>query len=142
MTPTPSIITDEKIIKYNIKTLDFDIEDELKARSIPFTSWGRILVTSATNQYTYNFSDDATASEIEKNLVKNEVIKGPRVIIVWSNAIKPVLSSKIELLKDYSLEIVTEDWDFWIFGDHWILEKYHEGELILINFDSTLKSFL
>lgn len=114
--------------KYSLRSIDFDIEIEAKKRNIPIQSWGR-LDLSKTNHKNYKFTNDPEACTILNGIISDEKIHG-NIIIIWSNADFAEMASDIKFLQDFTMEILTEDWDVWIFGENWIVEKYHEGELI------------
>jgi hypothetical protein len=114
--------------KYNLKLIDFDIEEELNNRKIPTTSWGRLSLPE-NGKETYKFTDDLHAGKIIKEIFSTKIFD-KNATIIWSNANLVEISCNTEFIKDFSEEIVTEDWDFWIIGENWILEKYHEGEVV------------
>ena len=49
--------------------------------------------------------------------------------IFWSDSNKHSVKCKIGIALKFLHDIAAEDWDFWIFGDNWIIEYYHEGIL-------------
>lgn len=114
--------------KYAIELVDFDIQREFNSLGIPITSWGRPIFPKEKREV-YEFTNDANASKIVKEIISGEN-KTKKLTIVWYDANIAEIQSNIQFLKDYAAEIFTEDWDCWIFGEGWILEKYHEGELI------------
>lgn len=114
--------------KYSLSPIDFDIETEAKKHNIPIKSWGR-LDLSKKNHKNYKFTNDSEACDILNKIILEQKIQED-ITIVWSNADFAEIKSNIRFLKDFTMEILTEDWDVWIFGESWVIEKYHEGELI------------
>ncbi|WP_152969558.1 hypothetical protein [Paracidovorax avenae] len=114
--------------KYNLKLIDLDIEKELNNRKIPITSWGRLNLPENKKE-THKFTDDLHAAKIIKEIVSTK-ISDKTAVIIWTNANIAEISCNIDFIKDFSIEITIEDWDFWIIGENWIIEKYHEGEVV------------
>ncbi|WP_139160529.1 CDI toxin immunity protein [Paracidovorax valerianellae] len=114
--------------KYSLSPIHFDIETEAKKRNIPIKSWGR-LDLSKKNHKNYKFANDSEACDLLNKIILEQKIQED-ITIVWSNADFAEIKSNIRFLKDFVMEILTEDWDVWIFGESWVIEKYHEGELI------------
>ncbi len=114
--------------KYNLKLIDLDIEKELNNRKIPITSWGRLNLPENKKE-THKFTDDLHAAKIIKEIVSTK-ISDKAAAIIWTNANIAEISCNIDFIKDFSIEITIEDWDFWIIGGNWIIEKYHEGEVV------------
>jgi hypothetical protein len=53
------------------------------------------------------------------------------VLLIWSNAARPILRVPFAALRACGAEILDEDLDVWIVcpSQGWCIEKYHEGEL-------------
>ncbi|KMM77356.1 hypothetical protein ACP93_00405 [Xanthomonas sp. NCPPB 1128] len=110
------------------EVVGFDIEEEAGKRAIPVTSWGRLDFPDK-GRVAHAVADDMEASAIIREILSARSAECD-LTIVWSNADLAEIKCSARLVIDHALEIVTEDWDVWIFGDGWVIEKYHEGELI------------
>src|SRR5690606_34111997 len=53
------------------------------------------------------------------------------ILLVWSNAARPVLRVPFAALRACGAEILDADFDVWLIcpTEGWCIEKYHEGEL-------------
>lgn len=130
MTILPKFITKKIQEKFEITPKFSDMEEMIKERGLLVHSWGRINIESSNNKELYRFNDDDEASEILINIIKEKYLKG-RVEIFWSNAETCPIECGIDFLEKFAKEIIYEDWDLWIFcKKDWIIEKYHEGEMI------------
>lgn len=132
MKKTPEFITDALKKEFNIVFLDFDLEEMITNRGLKIHSWGRVNHDSRLKKEIYEFNNDDEAARIVNNLISEKSLNGD-VEVVWANAEVLSIKCKIDFLKNYSNEIMCEDWDVWVFGSgQWVMEKYHEGELVFL----------
>ncbi|CAN7212531.1 hypothetical protein LJR129_000665 [Acidovorax sp. LjRoot129] len=132
MKNSPKFITDALKGEFNIVYLDVDLEKMITNRGLKIHSWGRINHDSRSKKEIYEFNNDDEAARIVSNLINEKSLSG-EVEVVWGNAEVSSIKCKIDFLKNYSNEVVCEDWDVWIFGgEQWVMEKYHGGELVFL----------
>lgn len=128
MKSIPKFTKNLDALKYAIEIIEFDIEKECTSRDISIKSWGR-LDFRENSLKKKKFSDNKEACQRFSEILHENSLGGT-VSIVWSDARLAEIRTNIPFLHDFGMEILTEDWDVWIFGNGWIIEKYHEGELV------------
>jgi hypothetical protein len=108
------------------------VVDNWWQQSFPFASWGRVLWEEVPNSVCIAWSEkwnDLVHSF--QTLCSEQKLLNPTVVIVWSNALKPALSTSLDAVRRHAAVIFEADFDTWIIcqTDRWCIEVYHEGEL-------------
>jgi hypothetical protein len=111
---------------------------ELLERIVPFTSWSQIDWSKVEYKGSWQFDTWHKQSNCVTNCLAQLPNSG-RVIVVWSNANKPLLSIEIEVFKRNAMPIFDECMDTWVFDPNgtFVLECYHEGTISLYKANAT-----
>jgi hypothetical protein len=103
--------------------------------AFPVEEWGRIgwnRVTNADCRKWVTWEDmlqtySALLDRVQQDLPQTDAA----VLLIWSNAMRPIVRVPFAALRPYGAEILDADSDVWIIcpSQGWCIEKYHEGEL-------------
>ena len=102
-----------------------DLEAMLLKKGIEIASHGRINWDACKNKSFFSSINDAAKFIAEK--------KGASVIFLSNQASIPIKTSNTNIAENLP-DILDEDWDCWIIGGDWVLEKYHDDEKLRICF--------
>lgn len=108
-----------------ISFLNTDLECKINYYGLEILPYGVINKDSSyITVHLENIQFSKIISSIRDFLIK----KDPEefIEIFWSDSNKYSVKCKIIIALKYLYDIATEDWDFWIFGDSWVIEYYHE----------------
>jgi hypothetical protein len=103
--------------------------------TFPVESWGRVGWNRVENADCRQWAtwDDMirTYGDLLDRMQQDLGQPDAPVLLIWSNAARPILRVPFAALRVCGAEILDEDSDVWILcpSQGWCIEKYHEGEL-------------
>lgn len=128
-------LLDECIDALGVKAIVYDskssseISHKIQAL-VSFTSWGRIDSNKLIESYSIKSVNDLLRIVTEKNIDEQEFY------IMWNDASCPIIKSKLSLILDKIDDVTAVSFDTWLFNfdNGYIVEFYHEGEVMMYYF--------
>lgn len=102
------------------------IEDRFPA-GVGRVDWGRVPGSSCRRCSSRAERDALFRAALDRHCPAPEC----PVVIVWGNAIKPVLQMSAAHAREHAALLLDADFDTWVYSPRgtWLIEYYHEGEL-------------
>ncbi|MBW4643878.1 MAG: hypothetical protein KME23_12960 [Goleter apudmare HA4340-LM2] len=101
--------------------------------NFPIAWWGRVNWEKVDGcmQSAVFVTDYENFSQKLQQIILNQNLGNPNVIIVWADANTLSLELSLSLVVQHAQLVCQQSWDTWIIcpQDNWCIEYYHEGEI-------------
>lgn len=129
MKKMPEFINEILIKKYEIQIVNLNFNKKIQEFGL-IEGFNRIAYEKSNSYELYYYQTALEAKKIVFDLIFNMT---NNFYLIWANQLTYEIKVNASFIHSHFDSILEEDWDFWlIYEDKFIIEIYHEGEIVFI----------